>query len=258
MADEIIKAPDAKNDPEWLEIVEKLVEEMGDELPDKVIEATELLISGWSTHQAAKHLCISAKTVRAWLDKYPTMALAVRNGRQLLQKWRMSKLEQQFILAAGKSKEILELDLRDREVQARLVGVVGQHARFILSMFMGQKVDIEVTVNESPQMKARNDALDYIASQMAAIGSKPENVIDASYTVVPAEKETPQQILKENGDPFYGKLGELDINNDGILCHICGVRTRSITQHIYGHRISVNDYSLVFMVPKDDLKNISS
>src|SRR5512139_2329973 len=118
MTDEIIKAPDAKNDPEWSEIVEKLVEEMGDELPDKVIEVTELLISGWSTHLAAKHLGISPKTVRAWLEKYPTMALAVRNGRQLLQKWRMSKLEQQFIQAADKSQEILELDLRDKEVNA--------------------------------------------------------------------------------------------------------------------------------------------
>src|SRR5512139_226278 len=111
MADEIIKAPDAKNDPEWLEIVEKLVEEMGDELPDKVIEATELLISGYSTYQAAKHLKTNVKTLRTWLEKYPTMALAVRNGRALLQKWRLSKLEQQFILAADKSKEILEADL---------------------------------------------------------------------------------------------------------------------------------------------------
>ena len=84
MADEIVKAPDANNDPEWTEIVEKLIEEMGDELPDKVIEATELLVSGWSTHQAAKKLGTSAKTVRAWLEKYPAMAMAVRDGRQLL------------------------------------------------------------------------------------------------------------------------------------------------------------------------------
>ena len=258
MADEIIKAPDAKNDPEWLEIVEKLVEEMGDELPDKVIEATELLLCGWTTYQAARKVGTSAKTIKSWLEKYPSMALAVSNGRQFLTKWRMSKLEQQFILAAGKSKEILELDLRDREVQSRLVGVVGQHARFILSMFMGQKVDIEVTVNETPQMKARNDALDYIASQMSALGTKPANVIDASYTVVDPAKEKLPQLLNAKGDPFYGKLGELDINEAGMLCHICGQRTRSVLPHLASHRISTNDYGLVFMIPKDLLKNLPS
>src|SRR5512139_2414995 len=175
MADEIVKAP-ANNDPEWLEIIEKLIEEMGDELPDKVIEATELLLCGWTTYQAAKKVGTSAKTIKSWLEKYPTMALAVANGRQLLTKWRLSKLEQQFILAADKSREVLELDLRDQSVNSRLTGVVSQHARFILSMFMGQKVDVEIKVSETPQMKARNDALDYIAQQMASIGGKPENI----------------------------------------------------------------------------------
>src|SRR5512146_918296 len=111
MTDEIIKAPDAKNDPEWNEIVDKIVEELGDEIPDKVIEATELLISGFSTYQAARQMKTNVKTIRTWLEKYPTMAMAVRNGRALLQKWRMSKLEQQFILAVDKSRQLLEADL---------------------------------------------------------------------------------------------------------------------------------------------------
>ena len=57
--------------------------------------------------------------------------------------------------------------------------MVGQHARFVMSMFMGQKVDVEINVNETPQVKARNDALDYLAQKMAAIGGNPENVVEA-------------------------------------------------------------------------------
>ena len=252
MADEIVKAPDAKNDPEWNEIVEKLVEELGDELPDKVIEATELLISGYSTYQAAKHLGTNVKAIRAWLEKYPAMALAVRNGRALLQKWRLSKLEQQFILAADKSKEILETDLTSKDINPRLAGVVAQHARFVMSMFMGQKVDIEISVKETPQMKARNDALDYIAQQMKQIGA--DHVVEGSYTIVEPEKQTGAPLLKENGDPHFGKLGEIDLNDQGVLCHICGQRAFYPAKHIAAHKISLIDYCTVFMLKPDDLK----
>jgi hypothetical protein len=252
MADEIVKVPDT-NDPEWSEIVDKLIDEMGEELPDKVIEATELLLSGYSTHQAARKIGSSPRTIRQWLEKYPTMAMAVRNGRQLLTKWRLSKLEQQFVLAADKSREILELSMRDSDVNAKLVGVVGQHARFILSMFMGQKIDIDIQVTETPQLKARNDALAYLAQQMASMGGKRENVIEASYTVVTPEKTTGQPLLDERGDPFFGKLGELDRNTDGVLCHICGQRSKHPIQHIVSHRIGIMDYCLVFMINKEDL-----
>src|SRR5512139_656747 len=188
MTDEIVKVPD-QSDPEWSEIVDKIIDEMGDELPDKVIEATELLLSGYSTYQAAKKVGTSAKTIRQWLEKYPSMAMAVHNGRQLLSKWRMSKLEQQFVMAVRKSEEILALSLRDQDVNARLAGVVGQHARFVMSLFMGQKVDVEIKVTETPQVKARNDALDYLAQQMSALGGKAESVIEASYTIVEPEKK---------------------------------------------------------------------
>jgi hypothetical protein len=254
MADEIVKAPDAKNDPEWNEIVEKLVEELGDELPDKVIEATELLISGYSTYQAAKHLNTNVKTLRTWLEKYPTMALAVRNGRALLQKWRLSKLEQQFILAADKSKEILEADLSSKDINPRLAGVVAQHARFVMSMFMGQKVDIEIKVTETPQVKARNDALDYLAQQMKQIGAHPDSVIEGSYTVVEPEKQSGTPLLKENGDSLFGQLGVINVNDEGVLCHICGARAFYPTKHIAAHKISLVDYCTVFMLNPNDLK----
>lgn len=252
MTDEIVKVP-GQSDPEWSEIVDKIIEEMGEELPDKVIEATELLLSGYSTYQAARKVGSSSKTIRQWLEKYPTMAMAVRNGRQLLSKWRMSKLEQQFVLAASKSQEILELSLRDQDINARMVGVVGQHARFVMSLFMGQKVDVEIKVTETPQVKARNDALDYLAQRMASIGGKPENVIEGSYTVVTPEKTTGQPLLDEHGNPYHGRLGELDRNDDGVLCHICGQRSIHPLQHIVAHKIGIGDYCLVFMISKEDL-----
>lgn len=255
MADEIVKVPDANNDPEWTEIVEKLIEEMGDELPDKVIEATELMLCGWSTYQTAKKLGTSAKAVRSWLEKYPAMAMALKDGRAMLTKWRMSKLEQQFFLATEKSREILEADLTSKDINSRLAGVVGQHARFVMSLFMGQKVDVEIKVSETPQVKARNDALDYLAERMKALGGNPDSVIDASYTVVEPEKKTSGvPLLKENGDPYFGELGKVDLNEEGVLCHICGARSRFPANHIVGHKISLQDYSLVFMINKDDLK----
>lgn len=254
MTDEIVKVPD-QNDPEWSEIVDRIIDEMGEELPDKVIEATELLLSGYSTYQAARKIGANAKTIRQWLEKYPSMAMAVRNGRQLLSKWRMSKLEQQFVMAAKKSEEILELGLRDQDVNARLIGVVGQHARFVMSLFMGQKVDVEIKVTETPQVKARNDALDYLAQQVAALGGKPENVIEGSYTVIAPEKSTGLPLLDEHGNPYHGKLGELDRNEEGTLCHICGQRSLHPVQHIVAHKIGIHDYCLVFMVSKEDLSN---
>jgi hypothetical protein len=252
MTDEIVKVPD-QADPEWSEIVDKIIEEMGDELPDKVIEATELLLSGYSTYQAAKKIGSDARTIRQWLEKYPSMAMAVHNGRQLLSKWRLSKLEQQFVLATKKSEEILELSLRDGDVNARLVGVVGQHARFVMSLFMGQKVDVEIKVTETPQVKARTDALDYLAQQMAALGGKADSVIEGSYTVVEPEKRAGLPLLDEHGNPYYGKLGELDRNEEGTLCHICGQRSLHPVQHIISHKIGIGDYCLVYMISKEDL-----
>ena len=71
MTDEIVKAPDQMI-LSGLEIVDKIIEEMGDELPDKVIEATELLLSGFSTYQAARKVGTSAKTIRhGWRNIRP-------------------------------------------------------------------------------------------------------------------------------------------------------------------------------------------
>jgi hypothetical protein len=88
---------------------------------------------------------------------------------------------------------------------------------------------------------------------MAVMGGKPENVIEGSYTVVTPEKAG-LPLLDERGNPYYGKLGELDRNEEGFLCHICGHRSLHPVQHIVSHKISVVDYSLVFMTSKDDLK----
>ncbi len=246
---DIIPAPDARQDPEWQEIVDQLVEEMGDELPDQVIRATELLMCGWPTYQAAKQIGTSAKTIKTWLEKYPAMANAVRKGREMLTTWRMSKLEQQFALAAAKSQDILNLSPADKSVDARLTGVIAQHARFVMSLFLGQKVDVNIHLPETPQMKARNDALDYIAKQMGR-----EEVIEGTCVIEPARNKQP--LLNEDGKPYHGQLGILDVNADGMLCHICGDRTRH-PQHIAGHGISISEYCLVFMVNEDALKTLS-
>ena len=176
------------------------------------------------------------------------MANAVRKGREMLTAWRMSKLEQQFVLAAAKSQDILNLSPSDKTVDARLTGVIAQHARFVMSLFLGQKVDVNIHLPETPQMKARNDALDYIAARMGR-----EDVVEGTCVIEPAKNKQP--LLDEEGKPYHGKLGALDVNEDGMLCHICGDRSKH-AQHIAGHGISVAEYCLVFMVSEEEVKNI--
>ncbi len=254
--------PVPQDDPEWQGFVNQIVEEMGSDLPDKVIEATELLLAGWPMYKVAKRIGAQTKTVRGWLETYPSMARAVANGRKLLSKWRMAKLEQQFYQAVEKSEEILDLDLTDREVNSKLVGVVAQHARYVISLFAGQKIDVNVTLNESDQtLKAKQDALDYLAQALQSQRSSGEP-IEATFRVEdvkPAEL-TASPMLDQDGNPFYGQLGVLDVDVNGEgLCHICGNRYRSMKSHINkAHSMDSKTYELIFMLEHGTLLLLDS
>lgn len=249
--DSDITPSDIDSDNEWREIVNQIIETLDtNDLPDDVIQATEYMIAGWPTYKIAKKLNTSKHTIRYWLSKYPAMAAAVQQGRELMSRWRLARLEQQFLLAVNRSEEILELKLNDKSVNPKILGLIAQHARFVIGLFAGKKIDINVKVEEErPQLKAKEDALQYLAEQLQKQRDSDEP-IEATYRVVdPKVNEGP--LLDENGEPNFGELGELDVNDDGVMCHICGKRFSYLSIHIRKkHHISNEIYEVTFMLER--------
>lgn len=261
----------ADQDVTWQEIINDLVEQVAgedvDDIPEKVIEATELLLTGMPYYKVAQKLGVTTATVKNWVKKYPPMALVLQRGRPLLAKWRIAKLEQQYLMAIDKSREILEMDLYadDEDIikpNAKLTGVVAQQARFIIQQFT--KVNNEISIKsdgESVTMTASDGALDYIAEKLAEHRSKDEPV-EATYRVIDDKNTSEKYIpmLDEQGNPFYGEMGELTINEDDkIQCHICGNYYKSLTTHLYGkHEVPPDVYELTFLLEEgaiDDAEN---
>lgn len=245
-------------DAEWADIVNQIVDTLRDgDHPDDVVLAAEYMIAGWPTYKISKKLDVSKLTIRRWLTKYPSMAAAVSYGRKMMSAWRMARLEQQFLSATERSQEILDLDLDAEGVNVKLVGLLAQHSRFIISLFAGQKVDIDINVNHNnPVLKAREDALDYIAK---AVADNRENAddepIEAIFTVVD-HKEESGPVIDEEGEPFHGEMGVLDIDEEGVLCHICGERFRYLSLHIRKkHNLSNDAYEITFMLDRNTVSD---
>ena len=236
-------------DENWREIVEKLVEELTDDIPEKVVRATELLLSGYPVGKAAKEVSVSPDTVKSWIRKYPTVAHILAEGRRYLQLWRMAQLEQQFVKAIKKSEEILDLSLSDDTVNVKLAGIQAQHARYLIGLYAGQQVDINVKGTSSdPVLKAKADALDYLAERLAQ-RKQDGDPITVSYHVIDERSTNAKPLLNSEGDPAFGQLGVLDVNGEGALCHICGQRQRLMGVHISReHDMKVRDYESVFLL----------
>lgn len=251
-----------QGDETWGQIVEQLAAEMGDgELPDNVLQAAEMLVSGMPVAQIARKLSVSPGTVRTWLTQYPTMARLVADGKKLLHAWRMAKLEEQFHSAIARSAEILSVDLdgtytdkqgEPRVAKDKIMGQVGQQARFIISTFVGQQVNVNVNHNvNDPLLKAKADALDYLAEQLHAQrrGSE-EEPIEAVIRVDDSSKDVHRPMLLSDGQAPFGTVGALDQNNDGIQCHVCGGRYKNLRRHLSTrHDLLTSDYEILYALP---------
>lgn len=252
----------------WNYIVSTLLEDLEEtDLPDKVLRATELLINGYPLYKVAKEIRVSKDTVRDWLTKYPAMTAAIAHSKKLLVSYRMSMMEQQFVKAVEKSQEIMELELRNALVDpegnespwtynTKLAGIQAQHARFIISLFMGQKQDIQIGLNEETRelLQGNRDALDYIAGQLAKQRDD-EEVIEVSYRVVDEANPT-GPLLDGDGNPHYGSLGELDTNDAGTQCHICGERFKQLAIHIRtGEKMSIEAYESAFLLDRGSVNS---
>ena len=247
-------------DEEWGEIVNKLVEEVNDQdYPDKVVRATEMMVVGFPLPEIAEEIGTETRTIRRWLTKYPVMAATVANGRALLSKWRMSKLEQQFLKAVNRSEQVLDLSLsgsyyddagEQHFVDPKVLTVVAAQSRYVIGLFAGQRMDVQVTHELGDTvLKAQSDALDYIADKLQ--DQQDGVVIDAvetTYRVLDDKVET-GPMLNSDGSAPHGEIGQLNINEDGTQCHICGNRYKALHSHLYGkHNTSTKDYETVYML----------
>jgi len=250
---------------EWHSIVDRVIDELdGEEYPDDVLKAAEYLICGWPTYKVAERIGRRKDTIRGWLSRYPKMAVAVNFGQRELHRWRMARLEQQFISAVEASQDILDLGTPHRTVEnmdgvdPKILALKGQQARFIISLFAGQKVDLKIRSpsDEQPQLKAQKDALDYLATRIA--GELDNTIIarpETTYRVIDVNTDTHGPLLDTHGNPFYGTLGEFDQNEGGTLCHICGERQKKLYIHVTkGHKMKGREYEMVFMLDRGTLK----
>jgi hypothetical protein len=243
---------------EWADIVNQLVEELnGKELPDKVVEATELLLAGYPIYKAAKKIGSTTATIRRWLTMYPTMAAIVANGKRLLSKWRMAKLEQQFLSALEVSQEVLDTALDGEGVNPRVLTVVAAQSRYIIGLFAGQKIDVTVTheLGETV-MKAKTDALDYLAERLAdQITGADMEPVEAVYKIVDSKPDDDGPMLDEEGNSPFGKIGELDTKEEGTTCHSCGRRLKNLAKHILTqHSMGVEEYEILYMLPEGSVR----
>lgn len=257
----------ANTDLDWQAIINRIVDELKpQDAPDNVVRVMEYLISGWPLHKAAREVNVSSHTVRQWLSEYPAMAAAVAQGRQAIVTWRMHQLEQQFTQALQKSQEILGVQLDGtyvddngeiRKVSARTLTAQAAHVRYLLNLMTGRDTG-EITVTHEfgeTVLKARDDALDYLASQL----KHNDDPIDVVYKVIDVKRDTVGPVLDANGSPFYGEMGEVDINETGTQCHICGKRyaPRGFRAHVAAaHDMTAQEYELTFMLTEGVVVNL--
>lgn len=249
---------------EWQTITEAIINELlENDIPDKVINAVEYLVCGWSLYKTAQRIGASTPTVRGWLEKYPSVAMAIAKGRRELHKWRFAQLEKQFILALEISQKILDTEdfqiidgeVVERKPNVKLLAVKARQARFILDLFAGRKLDIRIdTPAESkPPLRVGPDAIELLAELLKGNidTGKP---IETTIRVID-EKTIAQPMLDEKGDPLFGELGKIDTDEQGSLCHICGKRTPNLWRHVpITHKIKVTDYEVLYMLPPGTLR----
>jgi hypothetical protein len=248
---------------EWQEIIESILDDLladegGTALPNDVIQAAELLIAGYPTVDVARKLGVKRDTVRSWLTRYPKIAKVVRYGQIQLHRWRMAQLERQFITAAQKSEELLNIPFDGEGVDPKILSALGLHIRYVIGLFAGQKIDLKITnpaEDTSKTLKGEENALDYIAGKLAERQIKKE-AVEGEYRIVDAKQLQRGPLLDENGDPVFGSLGVLDRNEEGTICHVCGERMRQLQLHIHtSHKMSSREYELVFMLEQGTLTN---
>lgn len=250
MSSAIVPSGDEKK--VWSDVLDELFLALPDDSnQDKIIRAAEYMINGWPITKISKQIGVPKDTIRGWLQKYPEMTVAIGHGKRNLSEYRMAKLQEQFITAVERSAEILGLSMEPSGADQKMVATIAQHTRFMIELFAGRQQDINIRVDEGTAtlLKARNEALDYIAQQLQAQrNGADEEPIEGIVRIIDVQAPS-GPLLNADGHPHYGVLGELDVDDDGAMCHICGERFRQLALHIRtGEKMSVSEYETAFML----------
>lgn len=249
---------------DWQTIVDQLVDELtSQDLPDKVVQAAEMMLAGYPLYKVARKVNVTSPTVRRWLSAYPTLAAVVANGRKLLSTWRLARLEQQFLTALERSQEVLEVSLDGetsdgKRVNPKILTVVAAQARYIIGLFAGQQQNITVTHEMGDTvMQAREDALAYLAQKLAEQRQHASlEPVEAVYRVIDPRMDNNGPMLDEQGRPPFGEMGELDVAGEGTLCHVCGGRYKSFAKHLLvSHNLSAEEYETLYLFPEGSVRN---
>ena len=241
----------------WTQIVDFLIENLNDEdLPDSVMKAAELLLVGWPAYKVAKKVGVQTATIKKWVIRYPMIGKMLARSREMMSRWRMTQLNQQLSMAMDLSERVLTIAHEDEEdkekpLNIKLLGIQAQHARYVMNLFFdnNSKFDIAVVNLDASQnlnLQVAEDALKFLSSEVKETieGSEP---IEVHYRVIDTNKEVP--ILKEDGTPHHGEFGKLDINSDGIQCHICGNRYKNLAIHVQTyHEMPADIYEVEFQL----------
>jgi hypothetical protein len=249
---------------DWQTIADRLVDELtSQDLPDKVVQAAEMMLAGYPLYQVARKVNVTTPTVRRWLSAYPMLAAVVANGRKLLSKWRLARLEQQFLTALERSQEVLEIPLDGetsdgKRVNPKILTVVAAQARYIIGLFAGQQQNITVTHEMGDTvMQAREDALAYLAQKLAEQRQHARiEPVEAVYRVIDPKLDNNGPMLDEQGHPSFGEIGKLDIADEGTLCHVCGGRYKSFARHLLtNHNLSAEEYESLYLLPEGSIRD---
>lgn len=247
---------DPIEDKQWNQIVEKIINDIDAEdenIPDKVIKAVECLLAGFSLTDAAKYIEVHPRTIKRWIGRYPAIPKVLAEHQTSLAKWRMGRLERQLLKALECSERLLDIDptSKDCSVDTKVLAAQAMHARFIINLFTGQKIDVHVThdIADDLKLKASQGAMEYIAERTAELlKAEDTEAIDATF------RDVNEPLQNETGEPNFGKTGMLDTDKGGTLCHICGKRFRYLRAHVQDvHSLSPTDYEIIYMLEPGSL-----
>lgn len=226
----------------WRDVADLLWEQVdsGEEaLPEQVMEAIELILSGEPRYKVAKKLGVSSRTIKNWLEKYPIARRVLSTGYQFISRWRMAKIESQFLDAVETSQKVLRADQNDEELNVKLLGIQAQHARFIIDKMLNPNTQLIFNINTKEDdgvYKAKKDALDYLAS-----------------STVEAEFVERRDEIKDA--PPFGHYGVITTEGTDAMCHICGKFSATLKRHIEeAHGIEAADYEIDFKLPYGTLE----
>jgi len=253
MTDLAIITPE--QDESWRQIVDSIILDLdGNDIPNQVVRAVELLLSGFPIPDVADQLGVKTETVRRWLVRYPRISEILANHQPMLIKWRMTEIDKQFLQALEVSRKVLELPMNGEDVNAKLVGIQAAQARYIIGLRAGQKQDITVTHEMGDSvMKARQDALDYLATRM--LEQDHEEPIETTFRIIDETKETNAPLFMDNGTSPFGEVGIIDQNDQGIMCHVCGKRYKGLRRHALSkHDLGSVEYELLYGLEEGSLK----